>query len=121
MSWLRMDREKFGEQVLRAPWMVEEMRRRAEKMKEFAVAAAPFDAEDRDGVHYRDSFEVEAGIRETPPYQTRRAYGRLKNTDLPTALFVEYGFEGGVDKDGRHYPAFQRHRVLGRSLDAAAF
>lgn len=121
MSWVHIDRKKFGEQVLCAPWMVEEMRSRAEKMKAFAIAEAPFDADDPDGVHYRDSFEVEAGIRESPPFKTRRAYGRLKNTDLPTALFVEYGFGGGVDKNGRRYPSFHRHRVMGRALDAARF
>lgn len=99
----RHNYEAFDKLVLSAPWMVEEMRVRAERGKAFAESIAPYDAKDRDGDHYRDHFSAEAGVREEP---TRRAYGRLSN-DSDVALFVEYGTKNN-----------ERHRVLGRSLDA---
>jgi hypothetical protein len=99
------DYAAFDRLVLAAPWMQANMLERAERVYAYAVAHAPYDPEDVDGTHYRDSFEVSSGVRETP---TRRAYGRVSNTDMPTALFVEYG--------SRNNP---RHRTLGASLGAA--
>ena len=99
------DYAAFDRLVLCAPWMQANMHARAERVMAFAVAHAPYDSSDVDGTHYRDSFEVSSGIRETP---TRRAYGRVSNTDMPTALYVEYGSVNNP-----------RHRTLGASLEAA--
>jgi hypothetical protein len=62
----------------------------------------PYDADDPDLVHYRDHFSATAGLR------TDRAYGRVSNDDMPTALFVEFGTKNNP-----------RHRTLGNALDAA--
>lgn len=99
----RHDYRAFDELVLSAPWMVAEMLKRATHGMEFAQSIAPFDARDKDGDHYREHFSVEAGVREKP---TRRAYGRLTN-DSDIAVYVEFGSVHN-----------ERHRVLGRSLDA---
>lgn len=99
------DYAAFDRLVLCAPFMVAEMLKRAERVKLRAEITAPYDAEDPDLVHYRDHFEVSAGIRVV---KTRRAYGRVSNTDMPTALFVEYGTKNNP-----------RHRTLGNALDAA--
>jgi len=112
----RHDYAAFDRLVLCAPFMVANMGERAGRVKAFAEVHAPYYVDDVDGIHYRDSFEVEAGIREG---KTRRAYGRVSNTDMPTALFVEFGFEGGVDKNGNEYAAQERHRTLGSALEAA--
>jgi hypothetical protein len=88
--------------VLKAPFMVAEMLKRAERVKARAEAHRPFDPDDPDLVHYRDHFYAEAGLR------TDRAYGRVTNTDMPTALFVEFGTKNNP-----------RHRTLGNALDAA--
>jgi hypothetical protein len=84
----------FDRLVLCAPFMLA-----------FAEAHAPFDPDDPDGTHYKDSFELAVGTR---VIQTRRAYARVSNTDMPTALFVEWG--------NRNTP---RHRTLGAALSAA--
>lgn len=99
------DYEAFDVHVLAAPWMVAEMRRRAEKVKERAEATAPVGGEDdpHRGL-YKASFEVDSGVRNEP---TRRAFGRVTNT-APYAIDVEYG-----SKHNRRY------RTLGRALDAA--
>src|SRR4029077_20278297 len=99
------DYAAFDRLVLCAPFMQAEMGKRAEKVRAFEVAHAPYDPEDPDGTHYRDSFEVSVGTR---VIQGRRAYGRVSNTDMPTALFVEWG--------NRNTP---RHRILGAALSAA--
>lgn len=96
---------KFDEHVLCAPWMVAEMVRRAELGKLHAEAHAPYDPDDPDLVHYRDHFEVEGLVGKT--YKGVRAIGRLKNTDMPTAEFVEFGTVNNP-----------RRRVLGNALDA---
>lgn len=118
----RLDARGLEENVLCAEWMKAEMGRRAAAVMALAVARAPFDIKDSDGVHYKDCFELEVGIKDAVGAYgpTRRACGTVRNTDMPTALFVEYGFKGGVDKDGRTYPAFEERRILGGSLDAAS-
>jgi hypothetical protein len=110
------DYEAFERLVLNAPFMEVEMRRRAELVKAHAEAHAPYDADDSDGQHYRDAFEVSSGRHGGA--KKDRAYGRVTNDD-PAAVFVEYGRPAGVDKNGKPYPAQARHRTLGNALDAA--
>jgi hypothetical protein len=112
----RHDYENFDRVVLCAPFMIAEMHRRAERGKVFAEAHAPYDPKDDDGEHYRDDFEVSSGVAESLD-GTLRAYGRLSNTNSIAAL-VEFGRPAGVDKNGRKYPAQERHRILGASLEA---
>jgi hypothetical protein len=96
------DYEAFRANVLKADWMLEEMLVRAERVLVRAETTAPFDIQDEDGTHYRDCFVLSGGFRED------RAYGRVSNTDMPTALFVEYGTVNNP-----------RYRILGNALDGA--
>lgn len=96
------DYAAFRANVLKADWMAAEMYERALRVKARAEATAPFDPNDPDLVHYRDNFDATAGLRED------RAYGRVSNSDMPTALFVEFGTKNNP-----------RHRTLGNALDAA--
>jgi hypothetical protein len=76
--------------MLCAPWMVADMRERAEKVKEIAEDIAPVA---RTGDHrgrYKASFRVESGVREATRKRTKRAYGRVIN-DAPEAYIVEFG------------------------------
>jgi hypothetical protein len=98
------DYAAFDEHVLCAPWMVEEMARRAAKVLARAEMTAPFDPDSKDGTHYRDAFAMTAGIRVA---KTRRAFGRVSNDDA-AAVFVEFGTKNNP-----------RHRTLGNALDAA--
>lgn len=98
------DYAAFDAHVLCAPFMVEEMLRRAELGKVFAEAHAPYDPDDPDLVHYRDNFEAAAFVGEA--LKGLRAIGRLSNTDMPTALFAEFGTVNNP-----------RHRTLGTSLE----
>ncbi len=93
-------------EMLRSPEMQAHMRGRAEKVKAAAAAAAPR----RTGT-YASSFEVSSGVRESG--RTRRAYGRVTNTD-PKARWLEYGT--GPGENGLRTPRF---RTLGKALDAA--
>lgn len=86
-------------EMLRAEYMQADMDRRAELGKEFAEAAAPYDATDSDGDHYRDHFHVEHGERKD------RASARLVN-DHKAAFQIEVGTSDT--------PA---HRTLTRALD----
>ena len=101
------DYAAFDRLVLCAPFMVEEMRERATRVKERAELTAPFDPSDPDLVHYRDNFEVDVRIGPTGEGGIR-AIGRVSNTDMPTAVFVEFGTKNNP-----------RHRTLGNALDAA--
>lgn len=101
MSTYSASYKGIGE-MLCAPFMVDEMKRRAENVKAAAEASAP-DATPV-GVGYKYEFRVESGIREG---DSRRAFGRVVN-DSPHAAFVEFG--------GRSTP---KHRTLGKALDAA--
>jgi hypothetical protein len=94
----RPDYDGIGD-MLRAPFMVAEMRRRAEAGLQVAVAVAP-----RATGEYVASLGVRSGI--TQGRRTRRAFGRLESTD-DKALNLEYGTE--------NTPAF---RTLGKALDA---
>lgn len=106
----------FGDEVLRAGWMVAEMRTRAEAVMAAAKAIAPVGDPRwgwyRDGGsnavrpgNYRDSFSVNSGVHAHGA--GARAYGRVSNS-ASYAGIVEYGY-GRVPK----------HRVLGRALSAA--
>jgi hypothetical protein len=97
----RLDRAGFQELLLNAPWMVEEMHRRAEAAKAFAESVAP-DAPPY-GEGYVASFEVESGTHGGIHHD--RAYATLRNTD-DAARFVEFGTERNT-----------AHHVLARSLD----
>jgi hypothetical protein len=100
------DYAAFDRLVLCAPFMVEEMLSRGAKVLARAEATAPYDEDDPDGVHYRESFVLTGGIREG---KTRRAYARVSNHDMPTALLVEFG--------AWNVP---RYRILGNALDGAS-
>lgn len=91
--------DEFGDQVLRAPWMVALMHSRATAIHAAALALSPVDTGE-----YVDSFTVTSGVRRTG--RTRRAYGRVANT-APHALAVEFGW-GPTPK----------YRVLGKALGA---
>jgi hypothetical protein len=75
------------------------MTRRAELGKAYAEATAPYDAEDRDGDHYKDHFSVRPGTRKD------RASADLVN-DHVAAFQIEFGTSDT--------PA---HRTLGKALD----
>jgi hypothetical protein len=95
--------EGMGE-FLRSAFMEAEMRARAEKIMAVAQATAPYDANDKDGDHYRDHFHItstrEGGIKHD------RAEARVVN-DHVAAFQIEYGTEDTP-----------RHRTLGRAADA---
>lgn len=101
MTTYRLDRAAFREHVLNAPWMVEHMRARAERAKEFAESIAP-DAPPY-GEGYIASFNVEAGTNGGIHHD--RAYATLSNDD-DAASFVEFGTER---QEAQH--------VLTRALD----
>lgn len=103
----------FDRVVLSASWMVANMRERAERVKDAAEAMAPDAPPIGEGYKYK--FEASAGVRTSP---TRRAYGRVTNTD-EAARFIEFGTSEGMDRLGRHHGATPRHRTLGKALDAA--
>lgn len=103
MSTFNADYEGIGE-MLCAPFMVAEMRRRAVKVEVRAEATAPEYAEGPHPGRYKAAFRVESGVRHG---RTARAYGRVVN-DAPEARWVEYGSKNNP-----------RRRILGRALDAA--
>lgn len=91
-------------EMLTMPGMQAEMRRRAEHVQAAAEASAPVGRGPNAG-RYKRSFTTTSGIRDGG--RSRRAFGRVTN-DAPEAVFVEYG---SIHND--------RHRTLGRALDAA--
>ena len=107
-STYKHDYVKFDQNVLCADFMVAEMISRGEKVLARAEETAPYFAEDPDFVHYRDNFVLTAGIREEPE-GSRRAFAKVSNTDMPTAIFVEFGTVNNP-----------RYRTLGNALDAAS-
>lgn len=76
--------------LLNAPFMVAEMRRRAERVAARAAATAPVGnpATDRHAGRYKASFRVESGAGGGVNHD--RAYGRVIN-DAPEAFYVEFG------------------------------
>lgn len=101
MTSYRLDPAAFRKLVLNAPWMVEEMRSRAEAGKAFAVSVAP-DAPPY-GEGYIASFEVESGTGGGVHHD--RAYAELRNTD-DAARYIEFGTE-----------RTHAHHVLTRAAD----
>lgn len=99
----KQDYKAFGEHVLRAPWMIAEMAKRAERIKASAEAAAPVDEKGPHPGRYKDSFKIESGIRAG---DRPRAYAEVYN-DSPEAVFVEFGTKNNA-----------RHRTLGKALEA---
>lgn len=99
-SFYEHDYEAFGEQVLRAPFMLSAMRSRATSVMAMAQSIAPVDDGD-----YLASFEMSDGL--TTDGTGTRVYARVANT-AGHAAAVEYGF--------RRVP---RYRVLGKSMHAA--
>lgn len=99
------DAAAFEEQVLCADWMVADMERRANNVADLARATAPVGPEgDPHRGLYKESFVVSSGIQNE---KTRRAYGEVRN-DVRYAAALEYG-DGDTEK----------HRTLGKALDAA--
>jgi hypothetical protein len=94
-------------ELLRSAGMVAEMRRRAERVKTVAEAAAPVGdpRTDRHAGRYKASFRVESGADGGSRHD--RAYGRVVN-DAIEAFYVEWGTSR---QEGR--------RVLGSALPAA--
>lgn len=92
-------------EMLCSEGMQEAMRKRAEHGKEFAEAISPVDETGPHPGRYKESFTVEADVREG--HETRRAVGRLVNS-APEAPYVEWG--NGTAK-------YQGDHVLRRALD----
>jgi hypothetical protein len=92
-------------EMLRSDFIAAEMLRRAEKVKAQAEATAPYDPDDPDQTHYRDAFRTEVDRRGGAHHD--RAVARVVNDDK-AAFFVEYGTRNN-----------DRHRTLGKALDAA--
>jgi hypothetical protein len=90
-----LDEAAFRVEVLNSPEMEAEMAAIATRGKVIAVAESPFDAGDRDGVHYNESFRVSSGTYGVIHHD--RAYGLLENIDTAddiadsTAHIVEFG------------------------------
>jgi hypothetical protein len=98
---------KFRENCLNADFMVAEMLVRGEKVLARAEETAPYFADDPDHVHYRDNFVLTAGKHGGA--ENDRAYAKVSNHDMPTALFVEFGTS-----------TMERYRTLGNALDGAS-
>lgn len=97
--------------MLRAPWMVEAMRHRAERGRIEAERIAPVDTgayafgfPGKPGVH-GGGFKVTAGVRDG------RAYGRLSNDVHRDGFCYAAALEWGT----KYMPA---QHILGRSIDA---
>jgi hypothetical protein len=75
----------FRVEILKAPFMIEEMGARVERGKAAAIASAPVDEKSRHPGRYKASFEAEVTTR-----LHNRATGVLSNTS-PEAGFVEFG------------------------------
>ena len=101
MTSYRLDPAGFREHLLNADWMVEAMRQRAERGKDFAESIAP-DAPPY-GEGYIASFHVEAGSH--GGIHGDRAYATLSNDD-DAAVFIEFGT-----------PTNAPHHVLTQALD----
>lgn len=107
MATYRHDYVKFGENVLNAGFMVAEMLARGEKVLARAIETAPYYEDDPDHIHYRDNFVLTGGTHGGEGHD--RAFAKVSNRDMPTALFVEFGTS-----------TMGRHRTLGNALDAAS-
>jgi hypothetical protein len=107
--------ENIGSQILRADWMVAEMEKRANRIKEAAESRAPvYDGPDRDPHRgrYKESFSVEATPRGGDRHD--RAEAKVIN-DSPEAIWVEAGARayGGI-------PARPGQHIMAQAMMAAA-
>ena len=120
--------EAIGSQILRAPWMVEHMRGRAQRMLIAAWDRAPVytgDGRDDHRGRYRASLRVETTDR--GGFRHDRAAG-VVIADSPEAVFVEYGRREFTQvirsRDGKErtvtIPAMAGQHVLGSAMMAAA-
>lgn len=91
-------------EMLRSGFLQADMHARAERVAAAAIASAPFDPFDPDGIHYKDAFEVSSGVRR---HKTTRAYGRVSNSDQ-AAVAVEFGNKNTPE-----------HATLRKALNAA--
>lgn len=87
MSRYRPDREGIGA-MLCSERMQQLMGAAAQVTKDIAESTAPVYEQGKHPGRYKESFEVETGVREGR--KTRRAFGRVKN-HAPEALWVEIG------------------------------
>lgn len=77
-------------EMINAPFMVKDMRRRAERVADYAAATAPVGdpRTDPTPASYKGSFRVESGTHGGLNHD--RAYGRVINND-PASFYVEHG------------------------------
>jgi hypothetical protein len=90
-SKLSLDYDAIGSEILRAPWMVEHMRSRANRIMEDAQGRAPvYEGPGRDEHRgrYKESFRVETTSHGGD--RGNRAEAKVIN-DSPEAIFVEAG------------------------------
>ena len=109
-----LDYAAFGEHVLNASWMEARMRSVAEEGHAIADATAPFDADDPDGVHYRDQFEVSSGKH--GGIHGDRAWARLENNDVTydrngKPFSVAHAVEFGNVNTPAHHTVFKAMRA----------
>lgn len=107
--------EAIGSEILRAPWMVEHMKARAQRVMDLAQSRAPvYEGPGPDPTRgsYKESFRIEStdrgGIRHD------RAEASVINDDA-AAVFIEFGtaaHDGVAAQPARH--------ILGSSMMAAA-
>lgn len=101
-----IDEAAFRAEVLNSPAMVAHCRAIAENAHAIADATAPFDANDPDGIHYRDQFEVSSGTN--GGIHNDRAFGRLENNDVSydrngTPFSVAAAVEFGTARTSAHH------------------
>lgn len=89
MSYFKPSYSGVGK-MIRSGFMQAEMLARIEKIKAVAIAIAPRDVKDKDGVYYHDKFSTSVRARGGTKHD--RAEGRLVNTH-PAALEIEKGTE----------------------------
>ena len=107
--------DAIGSEILRADWMVEHMRARAQLMLTAAWDRAPvYTGEDRDDHRgrYRASLRVET--TDHGGYKHNRASASVI-AESPEAVFVEFGHRAHG-----HIPAQAGQHILGSSMMAAA-
>jgi hypothetical protein len=112
MAGYKPSHSGLGE-LLRGVELQQEMRRRAEKIKEAAEVTAPVGppSDPHRGL-YKASFEVDSGVMRDVQGNLR-AYGKVTNT-TDYAVAVEYGTGGRAVE-----PAKSAHHTLTRAMDFA--
>jgi len=100
MADYKLNRAGFREHLLNAPFMLDEMRRRAERGKEFAETTAPVSTEpdDEQLTRYKDSFSVD--VHPNGGIHHDRAEAVLSSSD-PAALSIEFGHIARFNAQGQ--------------------